>query len=127
MWHGRETDDLRLPTWPVRLDPIDTVEVPIDGVMRRLRLTSYRQRSRSVPFRPLRQQRNAHNLLVLAGRPQPGLRQLHKPVCLIISVSQVPGGVLVRAYGMLPRIASYQLDLAPAMVGTGRAPAARVC
>jgi Putative phage tail protein len=40
MWQGRETIDLRLPTRAVRLDPTDTVEVPIDGVWHRLRLTS---------------------------------------------------------------------------------------
>jgi len=40
MWQGREAVDLRLPTRAVRLDPTDTVEVPIDGVWRRVRLTA---------------------------------------------------------------------------------------
>lgn len=40
MWQGREAVDLRLPTSAIRLDPTDTVEVPIDGVWRRIRLTA---------------------------------------------------------------------------------------
>jgi hypothetical protein len=40
MWQGREAIDLRLPTRSIRLDPTDTVEVPIDGVWRRIRLTA---------------------------------------------------------------------------------------
>jgi hypothetical protein len=40
MWQGREAVDLRLPTRSIRLDPTDTVEVPIDGVWRRIRLTA---------------------------------------------------------------------------------------
>ncbi len=40
MWQGREAIDLRLPTRSIRLDPTDAVEVPIDGVWRRIRLTA---------------------------------------------------------------------------------------
>ena len=40
IWQGREAIDLRLPTRAVRLDPTDLADVPIDGVMRRVRLTS---------------------------------------------------------------------------------------
>jgi len=40
IWQGRETVDLRLPTRAVRLDATDVVEVPVDGVYRRIRATS---------------------------------------------------------------------------------------
>lgn len=40
MWQGREAVDLRLPTRAVRFDPTDIVEVPIDGVWRRISLTA---------------------------------------------------------------------------------------
>jgi len=40
MWQGREAVDLRLPTRAVRFDPTDIVEIPIDGVWRRIRLTA---------------------------------------------------------------------------------------
>ena len=40
MWQGREAIDLRLPTRGLKIDPTDVVEVPVDGVLRRYRVTS---------------------------------------------------------------------------------------
>ncbi|ALK08994.1 baseplate multidomain protein megatron [Blastochloris viridis] len=40
MWQGREAIDLRLPTRWLKVDPTDLIEVPIDGVLRRYRVTS---------------------------------------------------------------------------------------
>jgi hypothetical protein len=40
MWQGREAIDLRLPTRALAIDPTDTVEVPVDGVLRRWRATA---------------------------------------------------------------------------------------
>lgn len=40
IWQGREAVDLRLPTRALKLDPTDVAEVPVDGVVRRFRLTA---------------------------------------------------------------------------------------
>jgi hypothetical protein len=40
IWQGREAVDIRLPTRAVRLDATDLIEVPVDGVYRRIRATS---------------------------------------------------------------------------------------
>ncbi|NJO53594.1 MAG: hypothetical protein HC829_01025 [Bacteroidales bacterium] len=40
MWQGREAIDLRLPTRWLKIDPTDLIEMPIDGVLRRYRVTS---------------------------------------------------------------------------------------
>lgn len=40
MWQGREAIDLRLPTRSLALDPTDTLEVPVDSVVRHWRATA---------------------------------------------------------------------------------------
>lgn len=40
IWQGREAIDLRLPTRALAIDPTDTVEVPVDGLLRRWRATA---------------------------------------------------------------------------------------
>jgi hypothetical protein len=40
IWQGREAFDLKLPTRWLKLDPTDLVDVPVDGVTRRLLVTS---------------------------------------------------------------------------------------
>jgi len=39
-WQGRESYDLKLPTRWLQLDPTDTIEIEVDGVTRRLLITS---------------------------------------------------------------------------------------
>jgi GTA TIM-barrel-like domain/Putative phage tail protein len=40
IWQGRETVDLRLSTKALAIDPTDSVEVPVDGAVRRFRVSS---------------------------------------------------------------------------------------
>ncbi len=40
IWQGRVTLEAKLPTRAIRIDPTDVIEVPVDGVVRRFRVTS---------------------------------------------------------------------------------------
>jgi hypothetical protein len=40
IWQGRVTLEAKLPTRAIRIDPTDVIEVPVDGVIRRFRVTS---------------------------------------------------------------------------------------
>lgn len=40
IWQGRVALEAKLPTRAVRIDPTDVVEVPVDGALRRFRITS---------------------------------------------------------------------------------------
>lgn len=40
IWQGRVTLEAKLPTRAIRIDPTDVIEVPVDGAVRRFRVTS---------------------------------------------------------------------------------------
>ncbi len=40
IWQGRVTLEAKLPTRAIRIDPTDMIEVPVDGAIRRFRVTS---------------------------------------------------------------------------------------
>jgi len=40
IWQGRVTLEAKLPTRAIRIDPTDVIEVPVDGAIRRFRVTS---------------------------------------------------------------------------------------